>query len=234
MTASPPMSRPRPRRNYLDPLDLEVTVREKDGKRTVKWEPSFRFIDTKTVTPDPDTAEDRRRAQGQARQEPQCRDRHDRDPLDSRRNVVRSQEAAIGDLIADAMRGANRRRHRHHQRRRHPRRQAVCRRHGADPARHPDRAAVRQRHGGDRDHRPADPGGAGERLQPGRGRRRPLPAGLGPEDGRRPQAADGQPRRVGDGRRQAARPGGHLQGRHQRLHARAAATAIPRWPAARC
>ena len=28
-------------------------------------------------------------------------------PLDSRRNVVRTEEAAIGDLIADAMRGAN-------------------------------------------------------------------------------------------------------------------------------
>ncbi len=42
--------------NYLDPLDLEVTVGEKNGKRTIKWEPTFRFIDTKTVTPDPDTA----------------------------------------------------------------------------------------------------------------------------------------------------------------------------------
>ena len=42
--------------NYLDPLDLEVTIGEKNGKRTVKWEPTFRFIDTKTVSPDPDTA----------------------------------------------------------------------------------------------------------------------------------------------------------------------------------
>ena len=32
--------------NYLVPIDLNVDVQEKDGKRTVKWEPNFRFIDT--------------------------------------------------------------------------------------------------------------------------------------------------------------------------------------------
>ncbi len=92
---------------YLDPLDLEVTVTEKDGKRTVTWEPSFRFIDTKTVTPDPET---------QAMVDG-LKDKLDKSlnveigttetALDSRRNVVRTEEAAIGDLIADAMRGAN-------------------------------------------------------------------------------------------------------------------------------
>ncbi len=41
--------------NYLVPIDLSVTVEEKDGKRSVKWEPSFRFIDTANVTPDPET-----------------------------------------------------------------------------------------------------------------------------------------------------------------------------------
>ena len=40
---------------FLAPLDLTVDVTEKDGKRSVKWTPSFRFIDTDTVTPDPDT-----------------------------------------------------------------------------------------------------------------------------------------------------------------------------------
>jgi 2',3'-cyclic-nucleotide 2'-phosphodiesterase (5'-nucleotidase family) len=32
--------------NHLVPIDLTVNVEEKDGKRTVKWEPNFRFIDT--------------------------------------------------------------------------------------------------------------------------------------------------------------------------------------------
>ena len=92
---------------YLSPLDLEIMVTEKDGKRSVSWEPSFRFIDTRTVEPDPET---QKLVDG-------FKDKLDKSlnieigttvgPLDSRRNVVRSEEAAIGNLIADAMRGAN-------------------------------------------------------------------------------------------------------------------------------
>jgi len=83
-----------------------VTVTEKDGKRSVSWEPTFRFIDTKTVTPDPET---QKLVDG-------LKDKLDKSlsvevgttegALDSRRNVVRSEESAIGDLIADAMREA--------------------------------------------------------------------------------------------------------------------------------
>ena len=92
---------------YLSPLDLTVTVTEKDGKRSVSWEPSFRFIDTRTVEPDPETA---KLVDG-------LKDKLDSTlnieigkaatPLDSRRNIVRTEEAAIGNLIADAMRAAN-------------------------------------------------------------------------------------------------------------------------------
>jgi len=92
---------------YLSPLDLEITVTEKDGTRAVSWEPSFRFIDTKTVEPDPETQ----------KLVDAFKDKLDKSlnveigttvgPLDSRRNVVRSEEAAIGNLITDAMRGAN-------------------------------------------------------------------------------------------------------------------------------
>ena len=64
--------------------------------------------------------------------------------LDSRTATVRSQEAAIGNLIADAIRDVDGRRRRHHQRRRHPRQQAVPGRREADPPRHPLRTAVRQ------------------------------------------------------------------------------------------
>jgi len=41
--------------NYLSPLDLNVSITEKDGKRLVSWTPAFRIIDTATVTPDLDT-----------------------------------------------------------------------------------------------------------------------------------------------------------------------------------
>ena len=41
---------------YLSPIDLTVEIgADKDGKRTIKWTPNFRFIDTATVEPDPET-----------------------------------------------------------------------------------------------------------------------------------------------------------------------------------
>ncbi len=40
---------------FLSPVDLTVDVTEKDGKAAVKWTPTFRFIDTAAVTPDPET-----------------------------------------------------------------------------------------------------------------------------------------------------------------------------------
>ena len=53
--ASPPMSKPRSTAQFLSPVDLTVEVGEKDGKRTIAWTPAFRFIDTATVAPDPET-----------------------------------------------------------------------------------------------------------------------------------------------------------------------------------
>ena len=152
---------------YLDPLDLEVTITEKDGKRQISWEPTFRFIDTKTVTPDPET---QKMVDGL------------KDKLDKSLNVEIGTTETPLELAAQC--GAHRRssdrrpdrrchagrqrgRHCHHQWWRHSRRQAVCRRHGAHPPRHPHRTALWQRHGGHRNHRPAAEGGTGERRQPG-------------------------------------------------------------------
>jgi 5'-nucleotidase/UDP-sugar diphosphatase len=92
---------------YLAPLDLAVDVTVKDGKRTIAWVPSFRFVDTRTVVPDPDTQElvDAFKAKLDATLNVEIGTTVG--PLDSRRNIVRTQEAAIGDLIADAMRAAN-------------------------------------------------------------------------------------------------------------------------------
>jgi len=91
---------------YLSPLDLTVEIEDQDGKRSVKWKPSFRFIDTASVTPDPES---------QAMVEAFIADLDARlnveigttaGALDSRRNVVRGEESAMGNLIADAMRDA--------------------------------------------------------------------------------------------------------------------------------
>ncbi len=92
--------------NHLVPIDLTVNVQEKDGKRTVTWEPNFRFIDTATVTPDPETMKLVDQFKAELDKELNVVIGKTEGPLDSRRNVVRTQEAAIGNLIADAMREA--------------------------------------------------------------------------------------------------------------------------------
>ncbi len=89
--------------NHLVPVDLNVTVEEKDGKRTVKWEPNFRFIDTASVEPDPETQKLVDDYLKQLDNEMNVVIGKLASPLDSRRNVVRTQETAIGNLIADAM-----------------------------------------------------------------------------------------------------------------------------------
>jgi 5'-nucleotidase/UDP-sugar diphosphatase len=90
----------------LAPLDLLVDVTEKDGKRVVKWVPTFRFIDTATVTPDPETQAlvDSYKADLDAKLGAEIGTSET--ALDSRRNVVRGEESAMGNLIADAMRAA--------------------------------------------------------------------------------------------------------------------------------
>ncbi|MCA0433115.1 MAG: bifunctional metallophosphatase/5'-nucleotidase [Proteobacteria bacterium] len=92
--------------NHLVPIDLNVTVEEKDGKRSVKWEPGFRFIDTAAVTPDPETQARVDAFSTELDKELNVEIGKTAGPLDSRRAIVRSQEAAIGNLIADAMREA--------------------------------------------------------------------------------------------------------------------------------
>ena len=89
---------------FLSPVDLMVDIGEKDGKRTIKWTPMFRFIDTADVTPDP---ESQAVADGFTQQLDESLNIEigvAEGPLDSRRNVVRGQESAIGNLITDAMR----------------------------------------------------------------------------------------------------------------------------------
>ncbi len=88
----------------LAPLDLMVDITETDGKRVVKWTPTFRFIDTATITADPES---------QALVDAYTKQLDDalnveigtaETAMDSRRNVVRGEESTMGNLIADAMR----------------------------------------------------------------------------------------------------------------------------------
>ena len=94
--------------HYVTCVDVAITVREDGAKRTASWWPQFRAIDTASVTPDADVAA------AVARYEAQLLDRMTEAicvttvALDSSTAVVRTREAAIGNLFADAMRTGTR------------------------------------------------------------------------------------------------------------------------------
>lgn len=92
---------------FLSPVDLtvEVTTTE-DGKREISWVPAFRFIDTATVTPDPESVAMADALRATMDQNLNVEIGTVEAPLDSRRNVVRAEESTMGNLIADAMRDA--------------------------------------------------------------------------------------------------------------------------------
>ncbi|MDP4034087.1 MAG: 5'-nucleotidase C-terminal domain-containing protein [Pseudorhodobacter sp.] len=91
---------------YLSPVDLMVDIGEKDGKRTVKWTPMFRFIDTAAVSPDPESQAMVETFQTKLDESLNVAIGTTEGALDSRRNVVRGEESAMGNLIADAIRDA--------------------------------------------------------------------------------------------------------------------------------
>jgi 5'-nucleotidase/UDP-sugar diphosphatase len=90
--------------HYVTCVDVAISVREDAGKRTMVWWPQFRVIDTAGVTPDPETAA------AVARFEQTLLDKMTEAicttavALDSSTSTVRTREAAIGNLFADAMR----------------------------------------------------------------------------------------------------------------------------------
>ena len=91
---------------FLSPLDLTVTIGESRGKRKVRWTPNFRFIDTANVTPDPEAQAMVDAFEKQLDESLNIAIGATEGPLDSRRNVVRGEESAMGNLIADAIRDA--------------------------------------------------------------------------------------------------------------------------------
>ncbi|MDT8853970.1 5'-nucleotidase C-terminal domain-containing protein [Paracoccaceae bacterium Fryx2] len=91
---------------YLAPLDLTVEIGESDGKRTISWTPMFRFIDTAAVTPHPESQAMVEAFQTKLDESLNVEIGSTEGALDSRRNVVRAEESAMGNLIADAIRDA--------------------------------------------------------------------------------------------------------------------------------
>ncbi len=91
---------------FVTAVDVKVDIEEKDGKRSVKWFPGFRIIDTATVSPDPETQAKVDEYNALLSKELDVAVGTTTEPLDSRKATVRTTESAIGNLIADAIRAA--------------------------------------------------------------------------------------------------------------------------------
>jgi 5'-nucleotidase/UDP-sugar diphosphatase len=90
--------------HYVTCVDVAITVRDDGEKRSTSWWPQFRIIDSATVTPDPEVAAAVARFEAaliDMMSEAICTTAV---ALDSSTATVRTREAAIGNLFADAMR----------------------------------------------------------------------------------------------------------------------------------
>jgi 5'-nucleotidase/UDP-sugar diphosphatase len=90
--------------HFVSCIDVTFNVRTIEGRREVVWYPEFRIIDTRNVMPDPEVLAV---VQGYEKKLSAALDvpiATTAVALDSRNATLRTQEAAIGDLVADAMR----------------------------------------------------------------------------------------------------------------------------------
>lgn len=90
--------------NFVTAVDVVVRVEGEGSARRVAWSPSFRVHDSATVDPDPAVLAVVHRLEGDLGHELDVVLGVTAVPLDSRNGVVRGGEAAIGNLVADAMR----------------------------------------------------------------------------------------------------------------------------------
>ncbi len=90
--------------HYVTAVDVTIDVKIEDGRRMVTWWPQFRVIDTATVTPDPEVAAEVAKYEQTFAKEIDAPLATTAVALDSRNAIVRTREAAIGNLVADAMR----------------------------------------------------------------------------------------------------------------------------------
>lgn len=91
---------------YVTAIDMYCIIGEREGKRSVTWRPAFRPIDSALVAPDPAAMAIVKKYEAELSRELDVNLGTTAVPLDSRSATVRSQEAAIGNLIADAIRVA--------------------------------------------------------------------------------------------------------------------------------
>ncbi|MBH0239548.1 bifunctional metallophosphatase/5'-nucleotidase [Methylobrevis albus] len=92
--------------DFVVVTEIAIEKSERDGRTRVAWSPRFEVIDTATVEPDAAIAAVVKGYEDKLDAELQVEIGTTETALDSRRATVRTQEAAIGNLIADATRQA--------------------------------------------------------------------------------------------------------------------------------
>jgi 5'-nucleotidase / UDP-sugar diphosphatase len=90
--------------HYVVAIDIDIVVTDSQDRRETRWWPQFRVIDTATVTPDPVVAAEVAKFEATLTREMDVAIGTTAVELDSRSATLRSGEAAIGNLFADAMR----------------------------------------------------------------------------------------------------------------------------------
>ena len=90
--------------HYVTVIDVHIEIKQQGNRREVEWWPQFRVVDTATVTPDPEVAAVVAGYQQELDRQMNVPLDTTAVALDSRNATVRGREAAIGNLIADAMR----------------------------------------------------------------------------------------------------------------------------------
>jgi 2',3'-cyclic-nucleotide 2'-phosphodiesterase (5'-nucleotidase family) len=92
--------------HYVTAIDVTIEVKVQDGRRVATWRPQFRVVDTAAVTPDPEVAAAVASFEQEFSKEMDTPLGTTAVELDSRNATVRTREAAIGNVIADAMRAS--------------------------------------------------------------------------------------------------------------------------------
>ncbi len=92
--------------NYVTAIDLKVDIKGEGPARTVTWSPTFRINDSAAFPADPEVDAKVKEIEGRLSAELDVPVAKVAGELDSRSSIVRSQEAAIGNLVADAIRQA--------------------------------------------------------------------------------------------------------------------------------
>ncbi len=92
--------------NYVTAIDIAAKATGEGANRRVEWTPTFRVNDSRAATPDSEVAAIVKGYEAELSKELDIEIATLAAPLDSRTGMIRTQETAIGNLIADAIRSA--------------------------------------------------------------------------------------------------------------------------------